>query len=160
MADFAVVLHAFYACCEVAYIAYMFEKVSNEHFMTVSSLTRAAPLAGRFINALLSIVLIRNISYSTHTYFATAVQITALMVAVILLNFDSSNSTNANQFSLQSTSRDMVMQLKSATSNERVLLWSIWYIFAMGVFHEFIVKHETSIHIFHLRNDEVSETLK
>lgn len=156
MADFAMVLHAVYACCEVAYIAYMFDKVSNDHFTTVSSFTRAAPLVGRFLNALLSIVLLRNISYATHTYFAMGAQIAVLVVAVIFLNFDRASSINANQFSFQETSHDMLMQLKSATSNERVVFWSIWYIFATGVFYVFIYKEEEVIHSFHLGRHEVS----
>lgn len=162
--NFAIVAYAFYICGDVAYFAYIFDKVSNEHFLNVSALAHAVKLAGRLIYALLTLTLLSYISLSVHMYLALAIQIATLLVAAVLLNFDRtqpSNSTNQSSRSLQSTTHDMLTQLKCAISNKRVIFWSIWWIFGTGIFHQFMVSNlEFTIRTFHSIQNEVSIHLR
>lgn len=129
----------------------MFDKVSTDDFLTASSFARAAPLAGRFVYVLLFTWF--NIKYDVHSYLALAAQIVALLIAAILLKF---NRMQPSTFSLQLAPSDMITQLQTAISNQRVAFYSIWYIISVGVLLPFVLYQQNSNFLFHAYQGEVS----
>lgn len=160
------VFYALYACCEVAYFAYIYAKVSKDHFLAVSSHTRAALLIGRFTSGVLSQSLIYFKLMDIHTlnYLTLGAQIAATSIAVLLPSVNESiyfyrnqsssvdvinesrNSLNTNLTTERSIKCDkfrqaftlMWKQLRCAYSNRRVVLWSVWYACGMCVFVQFL----------------------
>lgn len=133
---FAIVLRSFYYCCEVAYVSYMFEKVSKDNFLTVSALTRAAPLAGHLMNAVLFRIILRKMNPNVYSYLALVSQIAVLVIAAIFLNF---KRTQPSSVSLKSAPSDMITQVQTAFSNHLVVFYSIWYIFGFGIINQPII---------------------
>lgn len=154
------VFYAFYANCEVAYFAYIYAKVSKEHFLAVSSHTRAALLLGRFSSGVLSQTLLnyKLMDVRTLNYLTFAAQIAATIVAILLPKVNESiyfyrgerssidNLTNQNQTASQTINCNMCQQafglmwtqLKCAYTNRRVILWSIWYACGFCMYVQFI----------------------
>lgn len=160
------VSYALYACCEVAYFAYIYAKVSKEHFLAVSSHTRAALLVGRCMSGVLSQTLMYFKLMDIHTlnYLTLGAQIAATSLAVFLPRVNESiyfyrnqsssvdvinesrNSLNSNLTTKRPIECDkcrlaftlMWKQLKCAYSNRSVVLWSIWYACGMCVFVQFL----------------------
>lgn len=71
---------------EVAYYTYIYSKVEKEHYQKVSSHTRAAIMAGRFIAAVTSQVMVgfEWMSYRELNYISLAAQVLATVWAVSL----------------------------------------------------------------------------
>lgn len=155
------VFYAFYANCEVAYFAYIYAKVSKDHFLAVSSHTRAALLLGRFSSGVLSQTLLnyKVMDVRTLNYLTFAAQIAATIVAILLPKVDESiyfnrgeeqsssdNLTNQNQNGSQTINCSMCKrafalmwsQLKCAYTNRRVILWSVWYACGFCMYVQFI----------------------
>lgn len=151
VAEFALVVYAFYYSCDVAYVSYIFDKVSSDHFLTATSFSHAAPLMGRFINVLLFTVI--NIEHNVHLYLGLAAQIVALLIAVIFLNF---NRIQSSSTSLQRAPQNMITHVQTAISNQHVVFYSIWYIAGFGVFYFFIENEQIHMLIFHNIRNEVS----
>lgn len=159
-------IYALYTTCEVAYFAYIYANVSKEHFLAVSSHTRAALLVGRFISGVLSQSLMHFKLMDIHTlnYLSLAGQIAATLVAIFLpkvdrsiyfyrnkstndeITDDSRNNLHNNLNERQSIKCDkcqqafslMWMQLKCAYSNNQVVLWSVWYACGMCGFLQYL----------------------
>lgn len=158
------VFYAFYANCEVAYFAYIYAKVSKDHFLEVSSHTRAALLAGRFSSGVLSQTLLyfKVMDVRTLNYLTFAAQIAATVVAILLPKVTKSIYFNRDEPSSSDDSNDvakaknngvnsiidcsmyqrafslMWKQLKCAYTNRRVILWSIWYVCEFCMYVQFI----------------------
>lgn len=160
------VFYSLYAACEVAYFAYIYAKVSREHFLAVSSHTRAALLVGRFTSGVLSQLLMHFKLMDIHTlnYVTFGAQIAAMSITVFLPKVNESiyfsrnkssndniireshNDLNCNLNSSQTVKCDkcrqafnlMWKQLKCAYSNRQVVLWSLWYACGMCAFVQFI----------------------
>lgn len=160
------VFYSLYAACEVAYFAYIYAKVSREHFLAVSSHTRAALLVGRFTSGILSQLLMHFKLMDIHTlnYLTFSTQIAATAITVFLPKVNESiyfyRNKSSNDEIIQESSNDincgivdrqtikcdkcrqaftlMWKQLKCAYSNRRVVLWSIWYACGMCAFVQFL----------------------
>lgn len=158
------VFYALYTNCEVAYYAYIYAKVSKDHFKAVSSHTRAALLAGRFTSGILSQVLRYYQLMDIHTlnYLTLSTQIAATAMTIFLpkvnqsLYFYRNTSShddiiNANNNSMNHSTGEtfecnryqqafglMWKQLKCAYTNRQTLLWSIWYACGMCIFLQFL----------------------
>lgn len=80
------VLYGTYMATEVAYYTYIYSKVEKEHYQKVSSHTRAAIMAGRFIAAVISQVLVGLdwMDYRELNYISLAAQVLATVWAVSL----------------------------------------------------------------------------
>lgn len=159
------VFYSLYATCEVAYFAYIYAKVSRDHFLAVSSHTRAALLVGRFTSGVLSQLLMHFSLMNIHTlnYLTFGTQIVAMSITVFLPKVnesiyfyrnkasnadiiqDSRNDLNCNLSDSQTVKCDkcrqafnlMWKQLKCAYSNRQVVLWSLWYACGMCAFVQF-----------------------
>lgn len=156
------VFYAFYANCEVAYFAYIYAKVSKDHFLEVSSHTRAALLAGRFSSGVLSQTLLyfKLMDVRTLNYLTLAAQIAATLVAILLpkvnqsiyfnrgerSSIDDNDAAKANHSVAQIIDCRMYQQafllmwkqLKCAYTNRSVILWSIWYACGFCMYFQFI----------------------
>lgn len=160
------VFYALYVTCEVAYFAYIYAKVSKEHFLAVSSHTRAGLLVGRFMSGVLSQSLMHFKLMDIHTlnYLSLAGQIAATLIAIFLPkvnksiyfyhtkssnddiiedncnilhhNLDDKQSIKCNKWK-QAFSL-MWKQLKCAYSNKQVVLWSVWYACGMCGFLQYL----------------------
>lgn len=150
---FSIVLTAFYHCCEVAYVSYMFDKVSNDQFLAVSALTRTAPLAGHLMNSVVFVTILRKMDYKIYTYLDLISQIAALVFAAIFLNF---NRTQPSSVNLRTAPSDMITQVQTAMSNQSVVFYSIWYIFGYGVMYQIMNSVEESMLNFHVYQTNVS----
>lgn len=160
------VFYSLYSSCEVAYFAYIYAKVSKEHFLAVSSHTRAALLIGRFTSGALSQLLIHFNLMNIHTlnYFTLGTQIAATLITVLLPSVKQSiyfyrNKTSSDEICQQNHNNlqcnldekqsakcnkchqafaYMWKQLKCAYSNRQVVLWSVWYACGMCAFIQFL----------------------
>lgn len=159
------VFYSLYSTCEVGYFAYIYAKVSKEHFLAVSSHTRAALLIGRFTSGLSSQLLFHFNLLDIHSlnYVTLATQIAATSITVFLPTVKESiyfyrNKSSTDEIiqeshsNLQSNLDDkqikydkcrlafglMWNQLKCAYSNRQVVLWSVWYACGMCAFVQFL----------------------
>lgn len=177
------VFYALYTNCEVAYYAYIYAKVSKDHFKAVSSHTRAALLAGRFTSGILSQTLryFQLMDIHTLNYLTLSAQIAATLVAIFLpkvnesLYFYRDHSSrddiiNENHISLNHNTGEsfkcdryqqafdlMSKQLKCAYTNRHIVLWSIWYACGMCIFVQFLT-YVQSVWISIDNSEEVSNT--
>lgn len=154
-AYFIEIAYATYIASEIAYFTYIYAKVDKEHYLTVSSHTRAALLAGKCLSGVLGQALLttktmglrelHKISFST--------QIAATIWAFLLppvknsLYFNRESEVSLSFHSTPSTPRTLEngvnadlktritkafqiiwMQLKTAFANRQVKLWSFWYV--------------------------------
>lgn len=149
------VFYALYTTCEVAYFSYIYAKVSKEHFLVVSSHTRAALLVGRFLSGVLSqsLMYFKLMDIHSLNYISFATQIAATSIALFLpkvsesiyfyrTKSSSADIINESRCNLESSINLpqpnqcnrcgqaillMCKQLKCAFSNHRTVLWSVWY---------------------------------
>ncbi|XP_031621420.1 folate transporter 1-like [Contarinia nasturtii] len=159
------VSYSLYVACEVAYFAYIYAKVPKEHFLAVSSHTRAALLMGRFISGILSQLFLYFNLMDIHTlnYFTLGAQIAATSITVFLPSVRQSiyfyrEKTSSDEIIQESHSNYkchlsdsqsvecdkcqqaftlMWKQLKCAYSNRQIVLWSVWYACGMCAFVQF-----------------------
>lgn len=150
------VVYALYISCEVAYFAYIYAKVSKEHFSAVSSHTRAALMFGRFLSGFLAQTLMyfKLMDIYTLNFISFAAQIAATSVAIFLPKVEQSIYFYRNDDHLRDQEqRDrslrgggvcqqaftlMWQQLSCAYTNRRVILWSIWYACGLCIYLQFI----------------------
>lgn len=80
------VLYGTYMATEVAYYTYIYSKVEKEHYQKVSSHTRAAIMAGRFLAAVISQLLVGLdwMDYRELNYISLAAQVLATVWAISL----------------------------------------------------------------------------
>lgn len=131
----------------------MFEKVPKNNFLIVSAFTRAAPLAGHLINALLFQSILRKMSPNAYTYMVLVAEIAILMIAVIFLNFKREQPASV---SLKSAPSDMITQAQTAFSNNFVVFYSIWYIFGFGIVYQLLISMEDFMFSMHASENNVS----
>lgn len=177
------VCYALYTNCEVAYFAYIYAKVSKDHFQAVSSHTRAALLAGRFISGIASQSLKYFELMDIHAlnYISLSTQILATLIAIFLPNVNQSlyfyrNPSSRDDIILESHRNSgqtthkidgnvqyrgaldlMWKQLKCAYTNRHVVLWSVWYACGMCIFLQFLT-YVQSVWIKIDNRKEVSST--
>lgn len=153
------VFYALYTNCEVAYFAYIYAIVSKDHYLAVSSHTRAALLMGRFGSGVLSQSLLhyKLMDIRTLNYLTLAGQIAATAVAILLPKVNrsiyfyrdersSSDDVTNDNIGLQTINRSvcqqafalMWTQLKCAYTNRSVILWSIWYACGFCMYVQFV----------------------
>lgn len=160
-AQLSQVSYSLYMACEVAYFSYIYAKVPKEHFLDVSSHTRAALLTGRFVSGVLSQILLYFNLMDIHTlnYVTLGAQIAATSITVFLPSVRQSiyfyrNKASSDEIMQQSHSNLkcdiqsiecnkcraftlMWNQLKYAYSNRQIVLWSVWYACGMCAFTQF-----------------------
>lgn len=144
------VSYAAYTSCEVAYFTYIFAKVSKEHYLAVSSHTRAALLAGRCLSGVIGQLLMQTqlMDIRELNYITFGAQIAALGIAFILPSAktsiyfnraDSEDRSIAEPWMKMVSAFDVIsMHLRQAYSNHHVVLWSIWYSFAVCGYFQMI----------------------
>lgn len=141
------VFYAAYISCEVAYFTYIYAKVSKNHYLAVTSHTRAALLAGKFISGAVGQTLVRTqlMNIRNLNFISFGAQIAATVVAIMLPSVDSSiyfNRIDSIDPLVKSIDKKLMTKFKSAFSvissqfrvaysNHHVVLWSVWY--ACGV---------------------------
>lgn len=152
-AQLSQVSYAAFVSFEVAYYAFIYAKVSEEHYSEVTSHTRAALLIGRFVSGVISQTLmhfnimgIHELNYITLSTLILATVFAAFLPKVVTVASSSINGICSNQagtsFEAQTTSvptnerihrafQLIGHQIKCAYSNRTVLLWSMWYAFGM-----------------------------
>lgn len=151
------IFYAAYITCEVSYFAYIYAKVSKDHYLAVTSHTRAALLAGRFVSSTLAQMLvyfelmnIRQLNYITlgAQVFATlfAISLPKVKKSIYFYRDNENGSTRSNN--IENLSRNlnlratgtkryrkafklMWQQFTCAYSNKQVVLWSVWYAFGL-----------------------------
>lgn len=130
----AVVLYEIFKNFKIPYFAYIFAKVSRDHYSSVSSFTHAAVFAGNFI-AFVSVQLIADHLISGHALFYVifSAQIIATLIAICLPSLDRMQSP----ISLRQHSIWIFEQLKFAYTNYRILIWSLWYIGGTSISNQF-----------------------
>lgn len=142
---------------EVAYYTYIYAKVEKEHYQKVSSHTRAAIMAGRFIAAVMSQILVELewMNYRELNYISLAAQVLATVWAVFLpgvktsLYFNRSRLTeSSNLVPIAENGEGTVEKGSTAVAKvgamtllwthfrnsyrkRKVREWSLWY--AMGM---------------------------
>lgn len=141
------VFYAAYISCEVAYFTYIYAKVSKDHYLAVTSHTRAALLAGKFISGVVGQTLVRTqlMNIRDLNFISFGAQIAATVVAIMLPSVESSiyfNRIDSVDPRVRSIDKKLMSKFKSAFSvissqfrvaysNHHVVLWSVWY--ACGV---------------------------
>ncbi|XP_063704598.1 thiamine transporter 2-like [Culicoides brevitarsis] len=154
------IFYGTYMAAEVAYYTYMYAKCDRKDYQKVTSHTRAAITAGKFLSGLIAQLLysfevmdIRELNYIS---FAT--QLISLPLAFLLPSVSTSvyfykntesidntkckNDANLQQMDInqrkQFSSRDAILLIKThflqSYSNKEVLYWSIWWFLATGGF--------------------------
>lgn len=141
------VFYAAYISCEVAYFTYIYAKVSKDHYMAVTSHTRAALLAGKFMSGVIGQTLVQTqlMNIRELNFITFGAQIAATVVAIMLPSAESSiyfnridsmdpirnNVQHTLMAKSKSAFRVISVQFRCAYSNQHVILWSVWY--SLGV---------------------------
>lgn len=142
-----------YIAAEVAYYTYIYAKVDKEHYLTVTSHTRAAILCGKFLSGTMGQTLLytKTMDLRQLHIFTFVTQIAATAWSFLLppvktslyFNRDVGSSTNpqslengpitSNKISTKFTGAFRIIwtQFKAAFTNRKVQLWSLWYAFGM-----------------------------
>lgn len=141
---------------EVAYFTYIYAKVDKEHYLKVTSHTRAALLCGRFTSGVLAQVLYNTklMNIRELNFITLAAQVAATCWAFFLpsvqksvyfhqveeskassISIDESmcveKSKGKSKINYKEAFRLIFNQFNEAYSNRNVILWSVWYIVAM-----------------------------
>lgn len=142
------VTYAMYIASEVAYFTYIYAKVPKEHYLQVTSHSRAALLIGKCMSGSIGQILVHTklMDIRQLNYISLGAQVAATIVAMILPRADKSIYFNriesieaGNQQKIQNAFELIGSQLRNAYSNHHVVLWSIWYAFAVcGYFQVWI----------------------
>lgn len=137
---------------EVAYYTYIYAKVDKQHYLKVTSHTRAATLAGRFVASLLGQILVstETMDYRQLNFITFGAQIAATIWATCLPNVKTSLYFHRNTNSDDDLMNDdaglkkevhknrfrnafvlLWSQFRSAYGNVNILVWSLWYAVAL-----------------------------
>lgn len=146
------VFYAAYISCEVAYFTYIYAKVSKDHYLAVTSHTRAALLAGKFMSGMIGQALVRTqvMNIRELNFITFGAQIAATVAAMMLPSAESSiyfnridsidsivnDARNTLMGQFMSAFNVISIQLRSAYSNQHVILWSVWYSFGLCGFFQ------------------------
>lgn len=143
------VFYALYIATEVAYFTYIYAKVPKEHYLTVTSHSRAALLCGKFMSGAVGQTLIQTnlMNIRELNYITLVAQICATFVAFQLpaaeksLYFNQAEKTAATSVENGNISKPynrykaafklISTQFYDAYSNPQVLMWSLWYAFGV-----------------------------
>lgn len=129
----ALVFFEFFKNYKVPYFAYIFAKVSKDHFPTVSSLTHAAIFASTLFSFVFLDFFTHRIATETIFYVIFATQIIAVFVALCLPSvYRIQPSTTLCNHSVW-----IFEQLKCAYTNGRIIIWSLWFICGTAIINEF-----------------------
>lgn len=134
-----------YVATEVAYFTYIYAKVNREHYLKVSSHTRAAIFCSRFIAATSSQILVyfKLMDYRELNYISLVAQICATAWAIFLPTVKTSLYFHRDEKStaLMEKGKDDVsnkaafkllwLHFKMAYTNREVVKWSVWYALGM-----------------------------
>lgn len=146
------IFYGTYMATEVAYYTYIYAKVDKEHYLKVTSHTRAAILTGKFVASSLGQILVTTeaMDYRQLNFITFGAQIASTVWAICLPNVKSSlyfhRHTNSaddlmndsagakkdiqkNRF--QHAFRLLWTQFRCAYTNVNILVWSLWYAAAM-----------------------------
>lgn len=119
---------------QIPYFAYVFAKVSKDHFTSVSSFTHAAVFTGNLIGgAFFELFLRRWISDEIIFYSIFATQIIATVIAVCLPKLDRMQTP----VNLRNHGIWIFEQLKFAYTNYRISIWSLWFIVGTTLTNQF-----------------------
>lgn len=136
---------------EVAYYTYIYAKVDKQHYLKVTSHTRAAILTGRFVASSLGQVLVstETMDYRQLNFITFGAQIASTLWAICLPNVETSlyfhrNSEpndglmtgadvkkNVQKSRFRQAFGLLWSHFHSAYSNVNILVWSLWYAVAM-----------------------------
>lgn len=135
-------LFGIFVATEVAYYTYIYAKVDKEHYLKVTSHTRAAILAGRCISGILAQFLfyfeltdLRGLNAIT-----LAMMVMATFWALCLPRVTTSLYFNTKAIEGEPTGNGAAFanafgiikyQVKTAYTNRLVVLWSVWYVMAV-----------------------------
>lgn len=137
---------------EVAYYTYIYAKVDKQHYLKVTSHTRAAILTGRFVASSLGQILVttETMDYRQLNFITFGAQIAATLWAICLPNVERSLYFHRNTSSDVGLIDDndglkrevqknrfkhafglLWSQFRCAYSNVNILVWSLWYAVGM-----------------------------
>ncbi|XP_059621180.1 thiamine transporter 1-like isoform X2 [Phlebotomus argentipes] len=154
----AEVFYGTYLATEVAYFTYIYAKVEKEHYSKVTSHTRAAILCGRFIAGASGqlLIFLQWMDYRELNYVTLGAQILATLWALFLPSVKRSvyfhrkasiqRTTNeflSSEHELVVTRKDHALKLlwgqfRRAYTSRKVLIGSIWFIFGLCGYLQFI----------------------
>lgn len=147
------IFYGTYMATEVAYYTYIYAKVEKQHYLKVTSHTRAAILTGKFVASSLGQILVTTeaMDYRQLNFITFGAQIASAVWAVFLPKVKSSlyfhrnsnsnddlmndsadvekKKTNKNRF--REAFRLLWTHFRCAYSNVDILVWSLWYSAAM-----------------------------
>lgn len=146
------IFYGTYMATEVAYYTYIYAKVDKQHYLKVTSHTRAAILTGRFVASSLGQILVttETMDYRQLNFITFGAQIASTVWAVCLPNVQTSlyfhrnvesddDLMNENAGAKKEIRKNrcshafrlLWSQFRSAYTNVNILLWSLWYAVAM-----------------------------
>ena len=127
--DYNVMLYQFVRNFKIPYFAFIFAKVTKDHYSMVSSLTHAAIFAGHSIN--FGIHQWAPDFIRIETVFPPLIIATAIAVFLHILNRMQSSSSHSIW---------LFKELKFAYTNYRIIIWSLWFIVATAILNQFNVE--------------------
>lgn len=138
------VCYAMYIATEVAYFTYIYAKVSKEHYLIVTSHSRAALLAGKFLSGVIGQVLVKTelMNIRQLNYITLGAQVGATIVGLMLpraeqsiyfnrMNTGASLEPISTKRKFRSAFHLIKAQVLTAYGNPDVVLWSMWYAFGV-----------------------------
>lgn len=129
----AVVFYEFVENFKVPYFAYIFAKVTKDHYSTVSSLTYAAVFAGNYVGLKLPELITSEQNVKIIFYSIFSAQIIATFITLCLPGLSRMQSST----NLCSHSVWMFEQLKATYTNGIINLWSLWFIVGTVILNQF-----------------------
>lgn len=145
-AQFSQVMSAVFAASEVAFFAYVYAKIPKEHYLTVTAQTRASLMIGEFVSSILGQILFTGdfLGLNEISYFSFFAAGGGMLIAISLprvqqsVYFYRNNDIDELNVDRSTENKDcdgaflmMWKQIKCAYSNQKVVLWSIWYAFSL-----------------------------
>lgn len=141
------IVYAAYMTQEVAYFAYIYARVPREHFLTVTSHSRAALLFGRCMSGVIAhlFIYLEWMDIRQLNYITLGAQVASAVVALALprvpqsIYFHRDASAIADNLELNAAAqrkpgskyaeafRLIGQQFVQAYTNRQVVLWSVWY---------------------------------
>lgn len=139
------ICYALYIATEVAYFTYIYAKVSKEHYLTVTSHSRAALLTGKCMSGIIGQLLVKIdlMNIRQLNYITLFAQIGATIIGFLLprveqsiyfnqINIVDESNENINVKHKFRTAFQLIKtQISTAYGNRNVVLWSMWYAFGV-----------------------------
>lgn len=150
------IFYGTYMATEVAYYTYIYAKVEKQHYLKVTSHTRAAILTGKFVASSLGQILVTTdaMNFRQLNFITFGAQIASVVWALFLpkvkssLYFNRDNNAGNSNDDLTNDGVDgekkivkrnrfreafvlLWTHFRGAYSNVNILVWSLWYSAAM-----------------------------